>query len=974
METQKTFVILDSNALVHRAWHALPPLATKSGELVNAIYGFLLIFFKVIKDVKPDYVAATFDLKGPTFRHKEFAEYKAQRVKKPDELYAQIPKIKELLTAFGVPIFEKEGFEADDVIGTITAKVRCQVSDVRCPIETVIVTGDMDTLQLVDEHTKVLSLKKGISETVLYDVDAVKTRFGLTPEQMIDYKALRGDPSDNIPGVAGVGEKTATELLKEFGSIEGILHEVKKCLEAQEAKLLAPRAVERSLASDPSRSLASDVCPLPEKTVKKFEGAEKQIEQSKRLVTIVRNVPVKFDLADCTWGKIDREAVLAKFQQYEFQSLVSKIPNTNHRHPEPVEGSRLNERRDPSTPLGFAQDDIGNYRLITTDEQFTEFLEKLKKEKAFVVDIETTGLDPFHARIIGASFCWKDGEAFYVDLTGSPSTSSGHINLSAERSRSPSKEHWLAQLKPILENPKVEKYGHNAKYDVEVFQHAGITLSPVTFDTMIASYLLNPGSRQHNLEQVVFNTLGKELTPITELIGSGSKQLTMDAVTPERVAEYSSTQADYTWQLVSTLKKELEKTNLLHLFEKIEMPLVPVLARMETHGVKVDIVHLEKLSKEVGSQLQTLEKKIIKLAGTEFNVSSPSQLKEVLFEKLALETKGIGKTKTGLSTAAEELEKLKDAHPIIPLVLEHRELSKLKNTYLDALPLLLNPDTGRVHTSFNQTVAATGRLSSSNPNLQNIPVRTELGNEVRNAFVAESGMTFLSLDYSQIELRIVASIANDKKMIAAFEAYADIHAATAAEVYGVPLADVTRQQRRNAKTINFGVLYGLGHVGLAQQTGMSREEARGFIEQYFTVYDGVAAYVEETKALAATLGYVETLLGRRRYLPEITSGMQQIRAAAERMAVNMPVQGTAADLMKLAMIEVDKELPKLSATAKMLLQVHDSLLIELPPEDCERAAKRVRDIMTGIYKLRVPIEVHVEEGKRWGSMKRIPNV
>ena len=917
-KAREKFVIIDGNAIVHRAWHALPPLQTKDGEMVNAIYGFMLLFFKIMKDLAPEYIAATFDLKGPTFRHKAFAHYKATRVKKPDELYAQIPKIKEILTAFGVPIYEKEGFEADDVIGTITKRVKdleFRIQDIG--IETVIVTGDLDTLQLVDEGTKVLTLKKGISDTVLYDAAAVKERYGLAPEQMIDYKALRGDPSDNIPGVAGIGEKTATELLQKFGSLETILEEVARCKKGGQ-------------------------CSITGKVLSKLENAEQTLEQSKMLVTIVRDVPITFSVEDAQWGSIDRDAVTALFERYEFHSLLKRIPNPPD--------------RDPSTPRGSAQDDEKEpaskntrYHLIQTEEQFKTFLIELKKQTAVVVHAETSARDPFRTTVIGVSFCWKDGEAFYLDCKEHPE--------------------WLKRLAPLLADHDIAKYGHNAKNDVNAFLQHGIKLEPVTVDTMIASYLLNPGSRQHGLEQVVLSALRKELAPVSERTGSGAKQLSMDAVTPERVADYACAQADATLQLVGALSTELEKANLLSLFEKIEMPLLPVLARMESYGVKIDQEYLADLSKDVKTMLRSLEKKVTKLAGTTFNLNSPAQLKEILFETLQISTKGIGKTKTGLSTAADELEKIKDAHPIIPCILEYRELAKLKSTYLDALPALVNPKSGRLHTSFNQTIAATGRLSSSNPNLQNIPVRTELGNEVRNAFVAEKGMTLLSLDYSQIELRVIASMANDTKMIAAFTSGEDVHARTAADVYGVPIEKVNPEQRRNAKTINFGIIYGLGAGGLAEQTGTSREEARAFIEQYFNVYSGIATYIEETRALARELGYAESLFGRRRYLPEMSSTMPQFRAQAERMAVNMPIQGTAADLMKLAMIEADRELPKLCEQAKMLLQVHDSLLVELPTKDLKTVARRLSDIMTGIYKLRVPIEVHIESGERWGSLK-----
>jgi len=911
-KNKEKFVVIDGNALIHRAWHALPPtLTTKSGEVVNAVYGFSMILIKVLKDLKPNYLAVTFDLAEPTFRHKEYKEYKAQRVKQADELYAQFPRIKEVVRAFNIPIYEKAGFEADDVIATLVCDKAVE------KIQSIIVTGDMDTMQLVDANTLVYTMHKGLSDTVTYDIDAVIARYdGLTPAQMVDYKALRGDPSDNIPGVRGIGEKGAIGLLKDFKTLENIY-----------------------------KNLDSDK--ITERNRKLLKEHEKDAMFSKRLATLVKDVPIDFKLADAKVSDYDISKVARVFQELEFKSLIAKLPKELNKAAKISQGAF-----DFSSTPNIIKEKKADYRLIKTDKDFAEFLQALKKQKLFAFDTETSGLNPFASVLLGVSFCWQDGHAFYLPAL------------------KPANPAWLKAIKPIMENPEIKKAGHNIKFDLETLASAGIKVDGIFFDSMIASYLINPGSRQHNLDGLAFTELGYQMQPIEDLINKGKNQITLKDVPVEKVADYSCEDADFTWRLIKPLTKQLQEKNNYGLMEKIETPLIPVLAAMEKNGIKIDIAFLKKMAKTVDGRLEKIEAKIYKLAGSKFNIASPLQLKVILFEKLQISSQGLGRTKTGISTAAEQLEKLKGQHEIIDYILEFRELAKLKSTYIDALPKLADKN-GRVHTSYNQTVTATGRLSSSEPNLQNIPIRTELGQKLRVAFIAPRGCKLISADYSQIELRIIASLAEDKKMIAAFENGEDIHTRTASEINGVPLDQVTKEMRYAAKAVNFGIIYGQGPWGLAAATGISRAKAIDFIDTYFEIHSDIYDYLEKTKELAHQFGFVETFFGRRRYLPEINSTIAPIKASAERMAINHPIQGTAADLMKLAMIEIHKELPEISPQTKMLLQVHDELVFETPDADVKKVAEFVKDKMENIYKLRAPIVAEVAAGQNWGETKPV---
>jgi len=907
-KTTKKFVIIDGNALLHRAWHALPPLSTSDGAMVNAVYGFASIMLNIIKELEPTHGAVAFDPPGGTFRHEKYEAYKATREKQPDELYEQIPMIKEVARDFGFHIEEQAGFEADDVIGTLAAKAA------KKGFKTVIVTGDMDALQLVDKNTVVYTIKRGIKDTITYDIAAVKEKHGFGPEKVIEYKALAGDSSDNIPGVSGIGDKSAKLLLEQFDTIEDMYAYLKKG---------GGEKIKESFA-------------------KKLIEHKKEAELSKELATIDCDMNIAFDENDLEVQPAHKEALFELFRKLEFRSLVSRAHEVlGGYEPKAAPGDQSSLFDSANVPDDEFEIRDG-YCLVDSKKRFDAFYKKIAREKAFVFDTETDALGSLTANLLGASFSWKEGEAYYVTAP------------------------YVAGLRDLFSNPDIKKYGHNVKYDIQVIEQAGMPVKGVVFDTMIASYILHPAGRSHSLDNSTFIECRHEMVPIESLIGKrGKKQRSLADVNLRRVADYAAEDADYTMRLVQIFRKKLHDEKLESIFGDIEMPLVPVLSDMETAGVKIDVVFLENMSRSVGKTLTALEKNIYKQAGGEFNVNSPIQLKEVLFEKLKLSTEGIGKTKTGYSTAADELEKLADKHEIIPLIMEQRELSKLKNTYLDALPKLVNKKTGRVHTHYNQTIASTGRLSSSDPNLQNIPIRTELGRKIRKAFVAEPGHVLISADYSQIELRIAADLSGDKKLIQIFKDGLDVHTSTAAFIHNIPEEKVTPEIRRTAKEINFGVLYGMGSHGLSQRAGLSFKEAREFIDRYFGTFAQVKDYIEKNIERAKDRGFVETRFGRRLSIPDIHSGVQQVRAAAERLATNMPIQGTAADIIKLAMIKIAEELPKVSRDARMIMQVHDELVFEVLEQDAKRVSDFVSRAMESVVELRVPIVVEAKTGKNW---------
>ncbi len=970
----KQFLLVDGNALVHRAYHALPPLTTKKGELVNAVYGFTTLLLKAIHDLKPEYVAVAFDLKGPTFRHEAYKEYKATRAKAPDELYAQFDRVKEVVSTLNIPIFGVKGFEADDVIGTLSKQAKEK------QIETIILTGDMDTLQLVNHLVKVYTMRRGFTDTVLYDAEAVKEKYGLTPEQFVDFKALKGDASDNIPGVDGIGEKTAAALIDAFGSLDNLYSFLEKVENNEEQLVQAPTKI------------------TPRVKDLLIQGKQ-QAYDSQHLSQIILDVPIELDLTAATLKNYDRPKAVELFQSLEFRSLLPRLPEPDEieRAQQSAAGSFKTsliktdstkaERNDigaskPATsksqsksagasaaaPAQGTQTSLfteqtsllgdkpivssvagAQYHLITTEKELTELLKKLEKAKGFVFDTET---DFLNGPAIGASFAVEPGEAWYLPLIDKPV---------GTKTALPRRQEILKRLKPIMEEPTIEKYGHNIKYDYVTLRREAIETNPLSFDTMIASYLLNSSNRQHNLDAVAFAELGIEKIALAELIGV-KKLDSLATIEIEKVAQYGAEDADVAYRLYQAFQPRIDDDPSKKVFYHIDMPLVPILGRMEEAGVKLDCNYLQDLSKQLTKRQDQLIKAIYEAAGQEFNINSPSQLSVILFDKLQLNppTGGpdIKKTKTGISTAASELEKLRGLHPIIELLFEYRELTKLLSTYIDVLPKMVDANQ-RLHTSYNQTVAATGRLSSTDPNLQNIPIRTEIGRQIRKAFIAEKGKQLVSIDYSQIELRIVAELAKDKALIKIFKEGRDIHQ---------EVADTLGVDRRVGKTLNFAVLYGQGPYSTAGQLGISMNQAREYIDRYFKTYAGVRRFLDDVLKLAKREGYVESLFSRRRYIPEINSSNFAVRAGAERIAMNMPIQGTAADLMKMAMINiVDAEILP-SHQAEMLLQVHDELVFEVPTTEVETFSQKAKQIMETVTELSVPLVAEVKIGDNWGEM------
>jgi DNA polymerase-1 len=900
-------VLFDGNALIHRAFHALPPLSVrKTGELVGAVFGFAQILLKVLNELQPTHYAIAFDKAAPTFRHVMYDQYKATRKETPSELVGQFGRVRELVQAFKMPIYELEGFEADDVLGTLSKQASEQ------GIDTVIVTGDADTMQLVTDKVKVFYPRPrgNFSDADLYDTDAVVAKYSIKPEHIIDFKALKGDPSDNIKGVPGIGEKTAVKLIQQFGNLEQIYEHIDEVTPAKVQNLLREHKAEA--------------------------------EQSKTLATIVMNTPVQLNLDECQATNFDRAKVVELLRELEFSSLLPKLPETMGVQT----AMELPTVKEPTAKR--------DYHLINTGEGLDNLAKRLSQISAFAFDTETDGLNPMTAHLVGISLSPADGEAYYIPV--------GHTALSTTPQLSLSQV--ITTLKPIFEDSTKSKTGHNGKFDMTELAENGVNVANLTFDSMVAAYLLCEQSI--GLKALAFKWLGVEMTPISDLIGTGAKQIPMSHVEIEQASDYACADADMTFRLSGMLRDELKNQRLWQLFDEVEMPLVPVLLHMERNGVLLDTKLLGKMSGDLGEQLQMLEGAIYQHAGQKFNINSTQQLGTILFEKMGLNaTKKKG---GGYSTSADVLESLRDTDPIIGYILDYRQLSKLKSTYVDALPALINPKTGRLHTSFNQTRTTTGRLSSSDPNLQNIPIRSEQGKQIREAFIAPEGSFLLSADYSQIDLRSLAHLSQDENLLGAFRRDEDIHAATAAQLYGVTPSQVTPDMRRLAKTVNFGVIYGMSEYGLEQATELSREEAGKFIASYFEKYPGVKRYLELTKDQARSQGYVETLLGRKRIIPEINSANRQIREAAERMAINMPVQGTSADIIKKAMVDIYREMLKRGLKSKMLLQVHDELVFEVPEAELDEIRRLVPDLMVNAVKLSIPLKVDCKVGPNWGEM------
>lgn len=894
------FLIIDGNAIIHRAYHALPPMTTKDGLIVNAVYGFTSMLFKVWRELKPTYLAVTFDVSGGTFRDELFADYKAKRIKADQALYDQIPLVHDIVQALNVPIFERRGYEADDVIGTLVEQVKTLGTE---HPHIYIVTGDMDTLQLVGKNVSAYTLRKGMSDVVIYDPAAIQERYGFGPEHIIDYKALRGDPSDNIPGVPGIGEKTATSLIQSFGSLEALYAKLEK----------EPGAVGTSAVRA------------------KLEAGKESARLSKTLATIKLDVPeLNFTLEECRVKPFNRERVLELFQKFEFVSLLKRLSEFTGVPTDGVEKTNLKKTKKIALPASVLVE-------LTTAADVSVLKKKIIAAKRYA-----------------AKALWQ-GSAITGRLERLVVTVGTEAWVLGN-------DLWL-EFSELFAHKDVVLVGHDLKQLVKQARVQGVTIENQLFDIMIGSYLLNPGSRAHDISSIILAFFGKELV-VPEQQGN------LFGIDARVVAE----ELGYCLRAAEECERRLVKIDDYGLFKKIEMPLIRTLARMELAGIYVDSAMLQALSETSQQEIKKVTQTIYTLCGVEFNISSPVQLRDVLFETLAIPVEGVKKGKTGLSTSAESLEKLRDLHPVIPYIEQYRELTKLQNTYIDVLPTLIDPQTKRIHTSFNQAVAATGRLSSSDPNLQNIPVRTPLGREIRKAFVAGPGYTLVSADYSQIELRVVASLAQDERMLEIFKSGQDIHAATAAAIHGVVLEQVTKEMRYAAKEINFGVLYGMGTYGLSWRAGIPHWQAKEFIEQYFKQFQGVKEYIDRTLAFTKQEGYCETLFGRRRYIPELASTNYQLRAAAERMAINHPIQGTAADIMKLAMIDVDAALEKYQQEKNMivprlLLQVHDELVVECLPEQVPEIGNLMKKIMENVVMLRVPVVASVKSGISWGSME-----
>ncbi|MGH2506097.1 MAG: DNA polymerase I [Ktedonobacteraceae bacterium] len=1009
---RKRLIVIDGHAMIHRAYHAVPEtLATKKGEVVNATFGFTSLLIKALNEIKPDYMAVTFDRPTPTFRHQQFAPYKAHRPLLPDNMRPQFERIREVVQAFGIPIYEMDGFEADDVLGTIS----CQATQLG--VKTIILTGDMDTLQLVDEHVSVMAAKKGISEVTEYSIAEVQQRFGVLPVHVPDYKGLVGDTSDNIPGVKGVGEKTAKKLLAEYdGDIETIFAHM------------------------------DDLAPKEQRLLR---GHEAEARQSKYLATIVCDVPVQLDLAACRVGQINQEHIVALFRELEFRTLVDKIPGisstreaTNghqaipsveldehlltapplgvvqimeppqppnldeiempltqaaqEQHtpqqaavmqheasaerpqaeptqlslfeiPEPV-GETVHKLRLPAlgqngiveTPLLFMDKEDPqktSTMIVNTPELLHVLVSSLRRAGSFALDTESTSEDPWQAELVGLSFAMAAGEAYYIPVGHVPTLDDPEANTQLP------KQDVLDALKPVLEDTSLGKYMHNAKYDMLLLGRQKINVRGLTFDTMLAAYLTDPGRRGLGLKDQVFQRLGHLMTPISELIGTGSKAITMDRVPVRLAADYAGADADMTLRLVTSLQAELRKHSLLNLYNRIELPLLPVLLQMEIYGVALDGAFLRGMGEQLSEQLGVLEREIYAALGHQFNINSPKQLGEILFTELKLPAGK--KTKTGFSVSADVLEGLRGKHPMVDYLLEYRQLAKLKSTYVDGLLTLMNPVTGRVHTSFNQTIASSGRLSSSNPNLQNIPVRTEVGRQLRRAFIADPSYLLLTADYSQFELRILTHITHEPRLVEAFTHDEDIHTITAASLFNVPANEVSKDQRRLAKTVVYAVLYGQSAFGLANITGMANSEAAEFIKRYHETFPHIKGYVDSTLHQAHQQGYVNTLYGRKRFFPDMHMLSRNEQQALEREAINMPIQGGNADLIKIAMLRIQHKLTEKRLKTRMILQVHDELIFEVPVEELEQAKYYVKHIMEDVAKLDVPIKVEVKVGKSW---------
>ena len=894
MTNPKRLFLVDGAALAYRTYFAFArnPLVNSRGEHVSVVFGFARICLNLLEQEAPDYFAVVFDSPQPTFRHEMYEAYKAQRAAMPEDMVEQLPRLEQLLEALHFPLIRKPGFEADDIMGTLARQAR------RHNLQTVLVTGDKDLMQLVDDHTLVYYPHRGGEGVEWLDRDGVQRKMGLPPEQIIDYLALTGDASDNIPGVPGIGAVGALALLQKYGSLDAILTHA----DAVEGKKYRAALLEHG-----------DLARL-----------------SQKLATIHCDVPLDIAVESLLSQPLPAERAVKFFKEMELYSLADRL----------------------SKRTAIAK----TYHLISTPEALQALAAELQNIDYFALDTETTSVEPLRAELVGLSLAWQEGVAFYLPVKAPADFTAITAPLTLEMIRN--------HLGPLFADPAVKKCGHNAKYDLLVLARHGLPVQGLACDTMVASYLINPSGFQHNLDAVSLEYLNEKKIPTQQLLGSGKNQRTMDQVPVEQVCEYACEDADFTWRLQKILLNKIDELGLRPLLDEVEMPLIHVLQVMESNGISLDELYLAGMSAELQGELGLIEKDIYRIAGVRFNINSPKQLGTILFEELKLPT--ARKTKTGFSTDVAVLEELAAQHELPRRILDYRQLAKLQSTYVDALPRLIHPRSGRVHTSYNQTITATGRLSSSDPNLQNIPIRTEVGRRIRRAFIpADSGHLILDADYSQIELRIMAHLSGDKTLRESFLQDEDVHARTAALVFKVDAQKVTADMRRKAKEVNFGIMFGMGAYGLAQRLGISNEEADQFIQSYFANYPGVHTYMLRTVSEARQNGYVTTLLGRRRVLPDINSDNRRMRDFAERTAINTPIQGSAADLIKVAMIRIQKRLEAEKYAARMIMQVHDELVFEVPHAEVEAVQLLVKEEMEGAISLDVPIKVEMGTGDNW---------
>lgn len=921
MDKKDKLFLLDAYALIYRAYYAFikNPRVNSKGFNTSAILGFVNTLEDVLKKENPTHIGVAFDPAGPTFRHVAFEQYKAQREETPEAIRLSVPIIKEIIQAYRIPILEVSGFEADDVIGTLATEAGKQ------GITTYMMTPDKDYGQLVTDNVFMYRPKYGDKEFEVMGVEQIKAKFDIqSTSQVIDMLGLMGDSSDNIPGCPGVGEKTAQKLIAEFGSIENLLEHTDQLKGALKTKV---------------------------------ETNKEMITFSKFLATIKVDVPIKLKMDELVREQPDEDKLRKLFEELEFRTLMERIFKTEKKQPTlaPVQGD-LFALFTPNDPVEEKYSNLVgletlhyDYQLIDNEEKRRKFIANILTKEIISLDTETTGVNPIEAELVGMSFSFQENQAFYIPVPPERAEAQKIVN----------------ELRPVFENERSVKVGQNIKYDMLVLQNYGIEVKGKLFDTMVAHYVLQPELR-HGMDYLAEIYLHYQTIHIEELIGAkGKNQLNMRDLDPKDVYKYACEDADVTLKLKNILEKELKENGIESLFYDIEMPLVPVLANIERNGVRVDVEALKQTSRDFTARMNELETEIYTLAGTEFNIASPKQVGEVLFEKLQVVEKA-KKTKTGqYSTSEEVLESLRNKHPVVEKILAYRGLKKLLSTYIDSLPLLINPQTGKIHTSFNQTVTATGRLSSSNPNMQNIPIRDEDGKEIRKAFIPDEGCLFFSADYSQIELRIMAHLSEDKNMIDAFLSGYDIHAATAAKVYKIDINDVTRTMRSKAKTANFGIIYGISVFGLAERMGVDRKEAKELIDGYFETYPRVKEYMDESIKVAREKGYVETIFHRKRFLADINSRNAVVRGYAERNAINAPIQGSAADIIKVAMVRIYNRFKKENVQAKMILQVHDELNFSVPAKEKELVEQIVIEEMEKAYRMHVPLKADCGWGKNW---------